>query len=249
MHEAGHVGRDDIVGASFTHEFDFVVSHLGSHCLLRDGERSTKAAAFVRPFEVDELNTGDALQQLFRLRELGVVYALAHRSQADTADCGTAGVQSYFVFELRPGELTHLQDVVQKFHEVVYAGGNLSALRRIGRSCKFVPQMMGTTAGGSHDVIERGKVLDEEFFGCLRLLITSAIGHRLTTACLVEGVDDIDFQFLQKLQSGDTNLRIEKVDITGNHQGDLHGFSGEGSSYCFIGHLNLFCLGSNFANT
>src|SRR6266481_3313488 len=228
MHEAGHVGRDDIVDASFTHEFDLVVSHLGSHCLLRDGKRSAKAATFIRPFEVDELNTGYALQQIFRLGEFGVVYAFAHRSQADAADRGTTGVQSYFAFELRPGELTHLQDVVQKFHEVVYAGGNLSALRRIGRSCKFVPQMMGATARGSHDVIERGKVLDEEFFGCLRLLITSAIGHRLTAASLVKGVDHIHFQFLQKLQSGDTDFRIEKVYITGNHQGDLHGCSGEG---------------------
>jgi hypothetical protein len=71
-------GRDDIVGASFTHEFDFVVSHLGSHCLLRDGKRSAKAAAFVRSFEIDELNTGDALKQFFRLGEFGVVYAFTH---------------------------------------------------------------------------------------------------------------------------------------------------------------------------
>ena len=122
MHDAGHVGRDDIVGAGFTHEFDFVVSHLGSHGLLRDRERSAKAAAFVRSFKVDKLNARDALQQLFRLGELGIVYAFAHRSQADAADRGTAGVQSHFVFELRPGELTHLQDVVQKFYEVVHAG-------------------------------------------------------------------------------------------------------------------------------
>ena len=76
-------------------------------------------------------------------------------------------------------------------------------------------------------MIERGKVLDEEFFGCLRLLITSAIGHWLTAARLVKGVHNIHLQFLQKLQSGDTDFRIEKVDITGDHQGDLHGGSGE----------------------
>jgi hypothetical protein len=122
MHDAGHVGRDDIVGASFTHEFDFVVSHLGRHRLLRDGERSAKAAAFVRSFEIDELNTPDVFQQLFRLGEFEVVYAFAHRSHADAAHRGTTGVQSHLVFELRPWELTHLQNVVQKFHEVVHAG-------------------------------------------------------------------------------------------------------------------------------
>jgi len=68
-----------------------------------------------------------------------------------------------------------------------------------GRSGEFVPQMMGATAGGSHYVIERAKVFDKEFFGCSRLLITSAIGHRLTAASLVKGVDDIHFEFLQKL--------------------------------------------------
>ena len=82
---------------------------------------------------------------------------------------------------------------------------------------------MGATARGSHDVIEGAKVFDEEFFGCLRLLITSAIGHCLTAARLVKGVDDIHFEFLQKLQSGDTDLWIEEVDITGDHQGNLHG--------------------------
>src|SRR5260221_11928264 len=152
MHEAGHVRRDDIVGASVTDEFDFVVSHLGSHSFLRDGERSAKAAAFVRPFEVDELNTRDALQELFRLGELGIVYAFAHRTQSDAADRGTAGVQSYFVFELRPWELTHLQNLAQKFHEIVYASRDLSALRRIGRSGECVPQVMRATAGAGDEL-------------------------------------------------------------------------------------------------
>ncbi len=71
-------------------------------------------------------------------------------------------------------------------------------------------------------MIEPRKVLDEQFFCCLRLLKTPAIRHRLAAASLVEGVDDIHFQLLQKFQSGDANFRIEKVDITGNHQGNLH---------------------------
>jgi len=85
--------------------------------------------------------------------------------------------------------------------------------------------MMRAAAGGSHDVIERREVSDEEFFRCLRLLKTPAIRHRLTAASLVEGIDDIHVQLLQKLQSGDTDFRIEEVDITGDHQGNLHGSS------------------------
>jgi hypothetical protein len=66
-------------------------------------------------------------------------------------------------------------------------------------------------------MVERRKVLDEQFFGCPGLFITSAIRHRLTTASLIKGVDDIYFQPFEKLESGDTDFRIEKVDITGNH--------------------------------
>src|ERR1700737_4589501 len=82
---------------------------------------------------------------------------------------------------------------------------------------------MCATARGSDDVIEPRKILDEQFFCCLCLLKTPAIRHRLAAASLVEGVDDIHFQLLQKLQGGDADFRIEKVDITGNHQGNLHG--------------------------
>src|ERR1700730_3654901 len=90
------------------------------------------------------------------------------------------------------------------------------------RSGEFVPQVMCATARGSDDVIEPGKVRDEPFFRCLGLLKTPAIRHRLAAASLVERVDDIHFQLLQKLQSGDADFRIEKVDITRNHQGNLH---------------------------
>src|ERR1700675_3110476 len=83
--------------------------------------------------------------------------------------------------------------------------------------------MKRATTRRSYDVVERRKVLDEQFFRCSGLLITSAIRHRLSAASLVEGVNDIHFQVLQKLQRGDPDFRIEKVDVTRDHQGDLHG--------------------------
>jgi hypothetical protein len=112
---------------------------------------------------------------------------------------------------------------MQKFHEVVHAGGDLSALRRIGRSGEFVPQMMGATTRRSHDVIERRKVPDEQLLGGLGLLVTSAIRHWLGAAGLIKWIHDIYLKLLQKLQSGDADFRIEKVDITGDHQSNLHG--------------------------
>jgi hypothetical protein len=81
---------------------------------------------------------------------------------------------------------------------------------------------MGATAGGSHDKVKRAKVFDEELFGCPCFFITSTIGHWLTATRLVRGINDIHVQLLQKLQGGDANFRIEKVNIAGNHQCNLH---------------------------
>ena len=70
-------------------------------------------------------------------------------------------------------------------------------------------------------MIERRKVPDKQFFRRLGLLITSAIRHRLSAAGLIKWVHDIYLKFLQKLQSGDADFRIEKVNITGDHQSKL----------------------------
>src|SRR5258708_5196290 len=129
MHQARHIGRDEIVGARPTDESDFVVAHLGSHRFLSNREGSAKAAAFVRPFELGKLDPRDVLQQIFWLGELRVVYEFAHRSHAEAADRGTTSVQSYFVLELRPRELSDLKNVVQKFHEIVHTGRDLATLR------------------------------------------------------------------------------------------------------------------------
>src|SRR5258705_10140491 len=82
--------------------------------------------------------------------------------------------------------------------------------------------MMGATTGRRHDVVECRKVLDEQFLRCSGFLVTSAVRHRLSAASLIKGIDDIYFQLLKKLQSGDTDFWIEKVDIAGDHQRDLH---------------------------
>jgi hypothetical protein len=71
-------------------------------------------------------------------------------------------------------------------------------------------------------MIERRKVFDEQFFCCERFLIASAIRHWLGATGLIKGVDDIYLQLLEKLQRGDTDFRIEEIDITRDHQGDLH---------------------------
>src|SRR5271154_5718427 len=84
---------------------------------------------------------------------------------------------------------------------------------------------MRAAPGRTNDVFEIRKVLNEEFFCCLRFLETSAVRHRLTAAGLIKGVDDVHLQLFQKLQSSNSYFWIENVNIAGDHQGDLHGCS------------------------
>jgi len=107
-----------------------------------------------------------------RFGELGVVYAFAHGSHAEAADRRATAVEGYLVIELCPRELAYLQDVVQEFDEVVHVA---SAIRRIGRGGEFVPYMVRVAAGWSDDMIKSGEISGEEFFRCLRFLITPAI--------------------------------------------------------------------------
>jgi hypothetical protein len=59
----------------------------------------------------------------------------------------------------------------------------------------------------------------------LGLLVGAAVGHRLAAAGLVERVVDLDAQFLQQLQGRHPDLRIEHVEVTGNHQSHTRGWN------------------------
>jgi hypothetical protein len=65
---------------------------------------------------------------------------------------------------------------------------------------------MGTTAGGSHDVIERGKVFDEEFFGCLLTVRSTTLLSLLNASQL----ETREWRILEKQNERIINVRIQK---------------------------------------
>jgi hypothetical protein len=67
-----------------------------------------------------------------------------------------------------------------------------------------------------------GNVADEQLLGGLGLLVGAAVSHRLPAAGVVEGVVHLDAELLQQLQGRHPHLRIEHVDVTGNHQSHTH---------------------------
>jgi hypothetical protein len=84
------------------------VRHFGSDGFFSDRKGAAKATAFIRPFEIDEINSLYALQQIFRFRKFLVVNPLAHRLHEQTPNRRTAGVQRNLVRERSPGKLFNL---------------------------------------------------------------------------------------------------------------------------------------------
>ena len=69
VHEARHVGRNDVLGPRVVMVGDLVVSHLGRDRLLENGECAAEPAAFIRPSRGHELDALHLAEQIDRLRE------------------------------------------------------------------------------------------------------------------------------------------------------------------------------------
>jgi len=70
-------------------------------------------------------------------------------------------------------------------------------------------------AGRCDDVVERLKIFDEEVVASFGEMFETGVGHRLAAAGLFRGKDNLAALLFQQLEGGDTDLRVELVDITG----------------------------------
>src|ERR1700674_183142 len=69
MHDAGHVGGNDVLSAGLLMVVHLVVAHLGRDRLLEYRKGSAEPAALVGPLRRDEADAFDLAQQIERLRE------------------------------------------------------------------------------------------------------------------------------------------------------------------------------------
>jgi hypothetical protein len=81
---------------------------------------------------------------------------------------------------------------------------------------------MSTTAGRSDHTIKGAEDSGAMLFSRSRLFIATAIGHGLATASLFLRVYDDDSQSFEQLESGNADAWIERVNVTGDHERDLH---------------------------
>ena len=83
--------------------------------------------------------------------------------------------------------------------------------------------MLDAAARRRNDILETGEDFTEQGFRPGRADLVPLVGHGLTATGLVFRVLDLDPEPLQQFEGGDTDLRINCVDVAGNKQGDLHG--------------------------
>lgn len=118
MHEAGHVGTGDELGAVLDVILDAVSAHGHGDVGLEDGEGAAKAAAFIRPTELDQLQALDHAQELLRLGK-GGAHALAAFSQTEAAQSVTALVQADAVRKT-DGQALDLGDIDEELAELIH---------------------------------------------------------------------------------------------------------------------------------
>src|ERR1700739_1458878 len=113
------------------------------------------------------------------------------------AEGRAADVEPDFVLEGGPGELVHLENVVQKFDQLERALADFVHLRRLANRSQVLAYVMHAASGWRDDVLEPGKVLHEQGFGGRSVALAAAVAHRLPAARLVKRVDHVQAEALE----------------------------------------------------
>src|SRR5258708_39251156 len=124
--------------------------------------------------------------------------------------------------KLGPRKRLDFQNVVQEFHQLIGVLANMFYLFRLFEAIEVTADLLYAATRRTNDVIKLFKVFDEQMFRRLGVLFIAAVGHRLPATGLVERLTNIESEPLQKLQGGDPNLRIYKVDVARYEQADSH---------------------------
>src|SRR4030095_12237580 len=101
MHDAGHVGGNDVLRAGFLMIVHLVGATVGRHRLFESQKRSAEPAALVGPLRRDEPNAFHLAQQVERLREEWLL-DLGHLGGAQRAQRRAAVVQADRMWKLGP---------------------------------------------------------------------------------------------------------------------------------------------------
>src|SRR5258707_15723101 len=109
---------------------------------------------------------------------------------AESADSGTAIVQTHLVWKRRPGESRDLQVVVQELHQLPDSGPDLAGLRSLLDGVEVEADVVDAASRRPDDRVEILEALDEKGLARGGILLEAAVGHGLPAAGLLERVLD-----------------------------------------------------------
>src|SRR5215468_6349680 len=199
----------------------FFKAHACGDRFVGYAEGSAEPATIVRAIYRNDHDTLHLGKQACRLVK-GRLHDLGGTCDAETAKGAAAVVDGDRVLEFGPRKRVDFQNVVEEFHQLIGVLANMLHVFRLFEAIKMTADLFYAASGRPNDAIKFFKVFDEKMFGRLGILFIATIGHRLPATGLVERVTDIKSESLQKLQRGDSNLRIDKVDVAGYEQTYSH---------------------------
>ena len=199
VHQAGHVRRDDVLGAGIV----VVVRPCRSPSWPRPAPRRPKTCRrsrsirrAARRHEVDALHLAAADRAASRRtvrRSPMLLPCAAARSEAQPLCrptlCGNSA----------QGKACDLQHVVQELDQLVSIAPDLLRIRGLRDRVRCSRTWWAQLPDGADDVVEACEVRDEQRLGRGRVLLAAAVRHRLAAAGLVERIDDFEAKPFQQL--------------------------------------------------
>ena len=121
-------------------------------------------------------------------------------------------MQPHLMGKPRPRKFSHLQNVVQEFSELERALTHRSHLRSLLDGCHVGADLMDAASGWRNDIVEVGKVSDEQCLSASRLLVTAGIRHWLPTTSLIERIIYRAAEFFEQLERCNPDMRLERIE-------------------------------------
>src|SRR5471030_2289994 len=137
-------------------------------------------------------------------------------------DRAAAIVQADPMREFGPREFAHLEDIVEKFDELVGARSHLAHGRGLLDGGQMRTHVMNAARRWTDNVVVISEISGEYPLCAGRFLLRAAIRHRLAAAGLLLRIIHFYAQTFEQFEGRDTDFGIERIDKTGNEQSDFH---------------------------
>ena len=221
VHQTGHIRRHHVFSSVANLVVGFFKAHTCRDRFVSYAESSAEPTTIVRAIywnHHDAFHFGKQACSLVEWR----LHDFRGARDIETPKGTAAVVDCDRVMKFGPRKSLDLQNVVEEFHQLIGLLTNVFHVFRLFEAIEVTADLLYAASGRSHDAIEILEVFDKEMLGGLSILLIAAIGHRLPATGLVERVANVKPKSLQKLQGGDPNFRIDKIDVARYEQTDSH---------------------------